>query len=150
VLTDSWTSFGVVAGLGLTLWTGWLPFDPLIAIVVALNIVWSGGKLVRLSVGGLMDEGNPELELLIRKTLDGEMIRRGLRYHELRYRGSGSSVLVEFHLLFPPGTLLKRAHQDATEVELALSATLKQPTRIVTHLESMDEHDAAHIKELRH
>ncbi len=50
VLTDSWTSFGVVAGLGLTLLTGWLPFDPLIAIIAALNILWSGGNLIRQSI----------------------------------------------------------------------------------------------------
>lgn len=57
VLTDSWTSLGVVGGLLLVLWTDWLPFDPILAIIVAANILWSGGKLVRQSVGGLMDEG---------------------------------------------------------------------------------------------
>ena len=61
VLTDSWTSFGVVAGLSLTLLTGWLPFDPIVAIIAALNILWTGGKLLRQSAGGLMDESNSEL-----------------------------------------------------------------------------------------
>ena len=61
VLTDSWTSFGVVAGLGLVLATGWKPFDPLCAIVVAVNILWSGGHLVWRSVRGLMDYSDPEV-----------------------------------------------------------------------------------------
>src|SRR5574337_750451 len=56
VLTDSWTSFGVVVGLSLALLTGWLPLDPVLAMVVALNILWTGGRLMRQSVGGLMDE----------------------------------------------------------------------------------------------
>jgi len=150
VLTDSWTSFGVVIGLALASWTGWLPFDPLVAIVVALNIVWSGGKLIRQSVGGLMDEGNPELEKLIRNTLDNETAHRNLRYHELRYRQGGDGLWVEFHLLFPRGTLLERAHQDATEIEMVLTDTLPRVARIVSHLEPLEEHERTHTQQLRH
>ncbi len=101
VLTDSWTSFGVVAGLGLTLLTGWLPFDPIVAILAAINILWAGGKLVRQSAGGLMDEGNKELRESIIKILDSETSTRGLEYHKLRYRESGNIIWIEFHLLFP-------------------------------------------------
>jgi cation diffusion facilitator family transporter len=60
VLTDSWTSFGVVAGLGLVLLTGWKPFDPLVAMAVAINIFWSGGRLVWQSAVGLLDYSDPE------------------------------------------------------------------------------------------
>ena len=144
VLTDSWTSFGVIVGLLLTLWTGWLPFDPLLAIFVAINILWSGGKLVRQSVGGLMDEGDPELERNIRAVLDREVSARDLRYHELRYRNSGTSLWVEFHLLFPKETLLDEAHWNATEIEAALKEYLTRPTRVVTHLEPAEGHDVAH------
>lgn len=144
VLTDSWTSFGVIVGLLLTLWTGWLPFDPLLAIFVAVNILWSGGKLVRQSIGGLMDEGDPELERNIRAVLDQEIASRGLRYHELRYRNSGTSLWVEFHLLFPKETSLDEAHSNATKIEAALKTHISQPTRIVTHLEPAEGHDLAH------
>ncbi|MGB5872755.1 MAG: cation diffusion facilitator family transporter [Bacteroidota bacterium] len=150
VLTDSWTSFGVVLGLALALWTGWLPFDPLVAIVVALNIVWSGGKLVRQSVGGLMDEGDPELELLIRRTLDTETANRNLRYHELRYRHGGTGLWVEFHLLFPGSTPLERAHRDATEIEMVLTKAVPTAARIVSHLEPVEEHERGHTQQLRH
>jgi len=152
VLTDSWTSFGVIVGLLLTMWTGWLPFDPLLAIFVAINILWSGGKLVRQSVGGLMDEGNPELEKEIRRVLEQEVAARHLQYHELRYRNSGTSLWVEFHLLFPRETSLEQAHWSATEIEAALKKSIHQPTRIVTHLEPAEGHDSAHrrLKALEH
>ena len=144
VLTDSWTSFGVILGLVLTMWSGWLPFDPLLAIFVAANILWSGSKLVRQSVGGLMDEGNPELEKDLRAVLEKEVRARNLRYHELRYRNSGTSLWVEFHLLFPRETSLEQAHWRATEIEAALKRSIRQPTRIVTHLEPEEGHDVTH------
>lgn len=146
VLTDSWTSFGVVAGLAVTLWTGWLPFDPLIAIAVALNIVWSGVKLIRESVAGLMDERDPALDELITTILNRETSNRGLRYHELRFRRSGNALWVEFHLLFPSHTLLTEAHRTATDVEQVLRQGLAMPSEIITHLESLEDHEEAHAR----
>ncbi len=67
VLTDSWTSIGVVVGLLLITLTGWLPFDPLIAILVGINILWTGYKLIRRSIAGLMDESNPEIDQQLRQ-----------------------------------------------------------------------------------
>jgi cation diffusion facilitator family transporter len=152
VLTDSWTSFGVIVGLLLTLWTDWLPFDPLLAIFVAVNILWSGSKLIRQSIGGLMDEGSPELEKEIRAVLEKEVSVRNLEYHELRYRNSGTSLWVEFHLLFPREASLEHAHWMATEIEAALKKSIHQPTRIVTHLEPVESHDSTHrtLKALEH
>ncbi|NUN69641.1 MAG: cation transporter [Bacteroidetes bacterium] len=150
VLTDSWTSFGVVAGLLLTQLTGWLPFDPLVAMAVALNILWEGGKLVRQSVGGLMDEANPELEKKIHDVLKEETSKRDLTYHELRYRDSGISVWIEFHLLFPHGTMLDKAHMVSTEIEAKLASALEQRSHIVTHLEPIDDHDNVHPPGLKH
>jgi cation diffusion facilitator family transporter len=150
VLTDSWTSFGVVAGLLLTQFTGWLPFDPIVAIAVALNILWEGGKLVRQSVGGLMDEANPDLEKKIHAILKEETEKRKLTYHELRYRDSGISVWIEFHLLFPQGTMLEDAHMISTEIEAVLANTLDQRTHILTHLEPIDDHDNVHPPGLKH
>ena len=144
VLTDSWTSFGVVGGLLLTWITGWLPFDPIVAIIAALNILWSGGKLVRQSIGGLMDEGNKETADAIKKVLDQETITRGLEYHQLRYRESGNVLWLEFHLLFPKGTLLEAAHNIATELEFTIRKNLNTQTNITTHLEPIELHDAIH------
>ncbi len=150
VLTDSWTSFGVVFGLLLTQLTGWLPFDPIVAMMVALNILWEGGKLVRQSVGGLMDEANPELEKKIHDVLRTETEKKGLIYHQLRYRDSGISVWMEFHLLFPKGTLIEDAHEQSTEIETMLAKAVGQKTHIITHLEPIEDHDKLHPDELKH
>lgn len=144
VLTDSWTSVGVIGGLMLVMWTGWKPFDPLLALVVASNILWSGGKLVRQSVGGLMDEGDPELARTLRTVLERETATRQLVFHELRYRNSGNSLWVEFHLLFPKGTPIEDAHWKATEIEAALKVSLPLPVNIITHLEPVEGHDTTH------
>lgn len=146
VLTDSWTSFGVVGGLLLTWLTGWLPFDPIVAIAAALNILWSGGKLVRQSIGGLMDEGNKETADVIKKILDQETVNRGLEYHQVRYRESGNVLWLEFHLLFPKGTLLEEAHNTATELEITLKKSLNANSNIITHLEPLESHDDIHTE----
>lgn len=146
VLTDSWTSFGVVAGLLLTWITGWLPFDPIVAIVAALNILWSGGKLVRQSVGGLMDESDKNITDSIKNILDNETNRRGLQYHQLRYRESGNVLWLEFHLLFPKGTLLEDAHNTATELEWIIKKNFNLQTNIITHLEPIELHDEVHTE----
>ena len=147
VLTDSWTSFGVVAGLLLTLLTGWLPFDPLVAMAAAINILWSGSKLVRKSIGGLMDESNKNLAISIRNVLNKETKIKNLGYHQLRFRESGNVIWIEFHLLFPKGTLLENAHKDATELESAIKKELNTQVNIISHLEPFELHDEIH-KEL--
>lgn len=144
VLTDSWTSFAVIAALLAVMWTKWLPFDPIIAIAAAINILWSGGKLIRRSVGGLMDEADPVFERQIRRALDAETQKRGLWYHELRYRHSGTSMWVEFHLLFPKSALIEEAHWKATEIEAALKESFPFSLNIITHLEPREEHDETH------
>jgi len=144
VLTDSWTSFGVVGGLLLTWLTGWLPFDPIVAIAAAINILWSGGKLVRQSIGGLMDEGDKNVADSIKKLLDKETISKGLEYHQLRFRESGNVLWIEFHLLFPKGTLLENAHNIATELESTIKINLNAQANITTHLEPLELHDVIH------
>lgn len=144
VLTDVWTSGGVILGLVLVMVTGWLPFDPIFAIFVASNILWTGGKLIRQSVGGLMDEADPQLDQLIGATLDRETAARGLAYHELRYRNSGTSVWLEVHLLFPAGVPLEAAHAQATAIEQALEDALPVASRVLTHIEPAAAHDTLH------
>jgi cation diffusion facilitator family transporter len=146
VLTDSWTSFGVVVGLLLTLWTGWLPFDPLLAILVALNILRSGGNLIRQSIGGLMDELDPETHTVVLEVLEKEAKRRGLEYHEVRHRNTGASLWIDLHLLFPNETNIEEAHWKATEVEAKLKAAFAVPVTISTHLEPINEHDRPHVE----
>ncbi len=144
VLTDSWTSFGIVGGLLLVLATDWLPFDPILAIFVALNIIWSGGKLIRISVGGLMDEVDPEADRRIREVLDAETGKYSLGYHELRNRKSGNTLWIDFHLLFPSGTSIDDAHEIATRIETVLRGTMRETCVVTSHLEPAEDHERIH------
>jgi cation diffusion facilitator family transporter len=144
VLTDVWTSGGVVIGLCLVLATGWLPFDPIIAIVVALNILWSGGHLVWRSVGGLMDYTDPGLTGRVEAAI--EPLRRDLQFehHGLRVRSTGYRILVEVHLLFPFAITLGEGHRRATVLEGRLAEALGDEVEVVTHLESAEDHSDIH------
>ena len=150
VLTDSWTSFGVVGGLLLVIWTGWKPFDPLLAIAVALNIVWSGGGLVWSSAKGLMDYADPAVGRKITAELSAVCREYGIDYHELRYRGTGGRIIVEVHLLFPYAEPVGRAHAIATEVETRLQTSADIPLEVITHLEAREDHDAVHARLVDH
>jgi cation diffusion facilitator family transporter len=147
VLTDSFTSFGVVAGLGLVMLTGWKPFDPLIAILVALNILWSGGHLAWRSAVGLLDYSDPETGKQIREKLDGICSELGVHYHGVRYRTTGYRQLIEVHLLFPRATEVGEAHRLATLLEERLPRELATPAEVITHLESVEDHEAVHSTE---
>jgi cation diffusion facilitator family transporter len=147
VLTDSFTSFGVVAGLGLVMWTGWKPFDPLVAIAVAINILWSGGRLAWRSAVGLLDYSDPGAGKQIREKLDAICNEVGVQYHGVRYRTTGYRQLIEVHLLFPHATAVGEAHRLATAVEERLPAELSTPAEVITHLESLEDHEHVHATE---
>ncbi len=147
VLTDSWTSFGVVGGLVLVMLTGWKPFDPLVAIAVAANIFWSGSRLVRQSVVGLLDYSDPEAGRKIRGKLDEICSELGIQYHGVRFRTTGFRQIVEIHLLFPASTSVSEAHRLATSLEERLPAELDMPAEVITHLESLEDHADVHHEE---
>jgi divalent metal cation (Fe/Co/Zn/Cd) transporter len=147
VFTDSLTSFGVVGGLGLVMLTGWKPFDPLIAIAVALNILWSGGRLTWRSAVGLLDYSDPEAGKQIREKLDAICNELGLHYHGVRYRTTGYRQIIEVHLLFPHTTAVGEAHRLATTLEERLPMELGKPAEVITHLESLEDHEDVHSRE---
>jgi cation diffusion facilitator family transporter len=144
VLTDSWTSFGVVAGLGLVMATGWKPFDPLIAYCVAANILWTGGRLLGRAMKGLLDYSDPKVGHLIRARLDALCEELGLQYHGVRFRATGYRQIIEVHLLFPDSMKLGDAHRLATVVEERLEKDLEMPAEVITHLESLEDHSEVH------
>ena len=144
VLTDSLTSFGVVAGLGLVMLTHWKPFDPLVAIAVAINILWSGGRLVWRSAIGLLDYSDPEAGKKIRERLDSICTELNIQYHGVRFRTTGYRQIIEVHLLFPDLTSVSEAHALATTLEERLPAELGMPAEVITHLESQGDHEMVH------
>jgi len=144
VLTDSWTSFGVVGGLGLVLLTHWKPFDPIVAIGVAANILWSGGHLVWNSAVGLLDYSDPEAGRKIREKLDTICSELTIQYHGVRFRTTGYRQIIEVHLLFPRVTSVSDAHRLATTLEERLPSELGIPAEITTHLECLEDHAEVH------
>ena len=144
VLTDCWTSIAVLAALILVLFTNWLPIDPILGILMACNILWSGAGLVKSAFSGLMDEADPEANKTLIAVLDRETSARGLTYHDLRHRNTGDAHSVEFHLLFPEEESLKHAHLVATEIEKIIEAALQPRAFVTTHLECASDHDAVH------
>lgn len=144
VLTDCYTSFGVIVGLVLVLLTGWLPWDPIFAILVAGNILFSGFGLVRTSVLGLMDVADPKIHRQLTEILSRETEKHQISFHDLRHRSLGNAQGVEVHLLFPGGTPLREAHRIATAIEDVVEVALEPKAQVTTHLEAMEDHQEAH------
>jgi cation diffusion facilitator family transporter len=150
VLTDSWTSAGVIVGLLLVMWTGWRPFDPLVALAVAFNILWSGAGLMRRSVVGLMDYSDPALRHRIEEALRDLCGQHEVGFHGLRFRHTGQRLLVELHLLFEYDTPVGDAHRRATDIEERLARVLPMDVEVVTHLEAVEDHERVHRGTLGH
>ena len=112
VLTDSITSFGVIAAVVLVIITNIILLDPIIAIIVALNILFTGYKLIRESIGGLMNEANP----ITFKKLSDSLVNMKKDYwidiHELRFWQSGDKVFIDFHLILPYYFNIKQTHEE--------------------------------------
>ncbi len=147
ILTDVLTSLGVLVGIGLAWLSGWWILDPLLAIGVATNILWVGWRLVRDSVGGLMDEALPAQELdqirsALNKALQGLAVEgKVLEVHDLRTRRAGPRTFVEFHLVVPGATPVEQAHQICDRLEMALQAQLGQ---VLTTIHVEPDHKAKH------
>ncbi len=140
VLTDCWTSAGVVIGLLLARFTGWLFLDPVCAILVALNIIYSGFQLIRRSITGLMDQADPVIQKSLLELLDRECRARNISHHLMRQRFNGFSYDVDVHLMFPDQMTIVEAHRLATEIEESIEQELKPAAHVTTHLEPHDDH----------
>jgi len=135
VLTDVWSSGAVLVALILYKLTDWVWWDPIAAILAALNILRTGYRLFRESMGGLLDEANPLMEQEIRELLDREVRRLGASYHNLRYRYSGMTHWVELHLVVDDSHSIRSAHELATEIESLIADKLKPAGRVISHIE---------------
>lgn len=124
LFTDVWTSAGVVVGLLAATFTGWLWLDPVIAILVALNILREGARLVRASGSGLLDEAvEPETLAEIEKVLEG-FRHQAIRFDHVNTRKAGQRRFVDMHMHMPAGWTLGRAAALRTSVEQALMSAV--------------------------
>jgi len=137
VLTDMWTSLGVVVGVALVWLTDILWLDPLVAMLVGANILWTAARLMRRSYDGLMERADAEASQRIVDVLN-EAVERGRvsGWHQLRHRHVNDQVWIEFHVLFEPTLSITEAHRRATEIETAIVALFDGfEVSVTSHLE---------------
>lgn len=142
LLTDVWTSIGVIVGVGLVALTGWLPLDSLVAIGVALNILWTGFALMRHSAKGLMDHALPAADVAIVT----DVLRRvaagyppgSVEFHAVQTREAGQERFVSMHVLVPGAWTVAEGHDLLEQVESEVHAGLPG-ARVHTHLEPRED-----------
>lgn len=147
LMTDVVSSVGVLIGVALAVLTGWWVLDPAMAVLVALNILWSGWAVIKGSLSGLMDEAVSDAEQATIRTVIADAGRDGvaLEAHDLRTRHAGPVTFIDFHLVVPGETTVEDAHEICDRIEAALMAALPD-ARVTIHVEP--EHKAkegAHV-----
>jgi len=148
LLTDVWTSAGVIAGVGLVALTGWTVLDPLVALAAAANIVWIGVRLVRRSVAGLMDAS---LSPADRQAVEAVLARyrtQGVDFHALRTRQAAARRFVSVHVLVPGDSSVHDAHRLAEDLEHDIRAVLGDAD-VTTHLEPVEDELSGNGIEIR-
>jgi cation diffusion facilitator family transporter len=138
LLTDVWTSGGVLIGVAGVALSGWQRLDPIVAILVAANIVWAGVRIVRNSVSGLMDTAIPAEELVQVQAALERHVQSGVKYHALRTRQAGALRFISLHLLVPGEWNVQKGHTLAEEIEGELRTLLPTAT-VITHLEALED-----------
>jgi cation diffusion facilitator family transporter len=138
LLTDVWTSVGVIVGIGLVSLTGWSIFDPICALLVAVNIVWMGFKLLKETGSGLLDTAIPNDDRQAIDTVMQKYEAQGIEFHALRTRVAGTRSFVSFHVLVPGAWTVQQGHDLCEQIERAIVAALPDMD-VTTHLEPLED-----------
>ncbi|MFZ5888072.1 MAG: cation diffusion facilitator family transporter [Chloroflexota bacterium] len=139
LMTDVWTSIGVLVGVALAGITGWALLDPIVAILVALNILWTGFQLIRRSVMGLMDAALPESEQKLIQEVMAKYQERGVDFHALRTRQAAARRFISVHVLVPGDTTVHDAHHIVEDFEDDIRSSLGGAVTVFTHLEPAED-----------
>jgi len=140
LMTDVWTSVGVIGGVAIAGFTGWNILDPLVAIAVALNIIWTGFQLVKRSVSGLMDEALPKSDQQKIKDVMRKYNEKGVNFHALRTRQAAARRFISVHILVPGRWTVHAAHHVAEDFEADIRSALGGVVTVFTHLEPAEDH----------
>ncbi len=139
LMTDVWTSVGVVAGVGAVGLTGWTILDPLIALAVSANIVNTGIQLIRRSVDGLMDASLSKEEMqAVKDVLTKYRQKYEIDFHALRTRQAGARHFISVHVLVPGAWTVHDAHHIAEDIEGDIRAVVQNSVAF-THLEPIED-----------
>jgi cation diffusion facilitator family transporter len=140
VLNDTWTSLAVLAGFVLVAFTGWIVFDSLLAALVAINVLWSGWRMVREAAGGLMDKAPADDVVNGLKAVMATEAAGAIEAHDIRIRLAGRMTFVDFHLIVDGGMSVRDAHDICDRIESGLRAKIAGDAVITIHVEP--EHKA--------
>lgn len=139
LMTDVWTSAGVIAGVLIVKLTGFLILDPVIAVLVALNIIWTGFTLIKRSANGLMDASITEEELKkVKQYLDG-LKTDTIEYHSLMTRQAGQRKFISLHLLVPGEWSVQQGHDFAEKIEESIEDMFSEPVTVSSHIEPIED-----------
>lgn len=138
LLTDVWTTLGVFIGIVLVQWTGWLRLDPLIALAVAIQILWTGWHLMARSFEGLMDRAIPEGDRAEVVDVLEALRKQGADYHALRTRMAGAKSFVDVHILLPGSMSIQAGHDLVEHLENEIHVRLPH-VEVLTHLEPLED-----------
>lgn len=138
LLTDVWTSVGVVAGIGLVVITHWQWLDPVVALLVAANIIWTAIGIMRRSVGGLMDVSISSADLDSVRKIFQTYEADSVKFHALRTRQSGAQKFISVHVLVPGEWSVQRGHELLERIEADIRRAVTDAV-VFTHLESLDD-----------
>ncbi len=138
LLTDVWTSAGVIVGVALVGLTGLQWLDPVIALIVAVQIIFTGSKLVRESANGLMDAALPDEEVSQVKAILDRHLEAGVAYHALRTRQAGAQRFVSVHIQVPGNWSVQKGHELLEAIELDMNDALA-PINVTTHIEPVED-----------
>lgn len=144
LFTDVLTSVGVAVGVLLAVATGWWILDPALAAFVAVNILWSGYKIIKDSLSGLMDEAVSEKTLTCIREIIASEADGAMQAHDLRTRHAGSAIFIDFHLVVPGETTVFHAHEICDRIEKALKDALKD-ARVTIHVEPEHKSEQAGV-----
>jgi cation diffusion facilitator family transporter len=139
LLTDVWTSIGVVLGIATVQLTGWLVLDPLIGLLVAANIVWTGVRLLRDTVQGLLDRALPPEDLEAITKILSRYEKEGIRFHALRTRASGPRLFISMHVLVPGRWTVQEGHDLSERIERDLAEALHGNSTFFIHVEPSED-----------
>ncbi|ULB33076.1 MULTISPECIES: cation diffusion facilitator family transporter [Proteiniphilum] len=146
LMTDVWTSVGVILGIIVVKYTGWLIIDPVIAILVAINIIYTGYILISRSASGLMDAAIPEDDLKKVIIYLESLKDKQIEYHSLLTRAAGQRKFISMHLLVPGEWTVKKGHDCADDIEEAIVEMFDEPVTVSTHIEPVE--DPASLKDI--
>ena len=138
LMTDVWTSVGVIVGVALVSLTGWLWLDPVVALVVAAQILFTGFKLVRNAVNGLLDAALPDEEVAQVRSILERFDSEGVKYHALRTRRSGAQRFVSVHIQVPGDWSVQQGHELLEKIEGEIRSDLS-PVNVLTHIEPVED-----------